>query len=89
MERAIQDHPDFDPAKGSWRRKHPPEMVMVNDKMEPIMVWIEQAQSDEEFANTKEELVSAIDEMPDDAVTRTLFAMIQAYLTATSSIPDP
>ena len=87
MERAIQDHPDLDPEKGTWKKKHPPEMVLVNGKMEPIMIWIEHAQDEDEFSTKKEEIMSAMDEMPDDPVTRTLFAMVQAFITETSNTP--
>ena len=83
----LKDHPELDPAKGVWRKKHPPEMVTINGKMENVYVWIEKDTEEEDFATTKEDIMSILDELPDKPNTRALFAMIQAFITSTAQSP--
>ena len=83
----LKDHPELDPAKGVWRKKHPPEMVKINGEMEAVYVWIKRDTEEEEFATLKEDIMATLDELPDEPNTRTLFTIIQAFITSTTQNP--
>ena len=86
MEVLLAD-PDLDPAKGAWRKKHPPEMVRINGETQAVYVWIENNKDEEDFAMLKEEIVAILDKLPDEPNTRTLFAIIQAFITSATHNP--
>ena len=83
---ALSTDPELNHATGEWRRKHPPEMVKIDGRTEFVYIWIDKEQ-EEDFSATCENILTIMDEMPDESNTRTLFAMIQAFLTSTARSP--